>query len=87
MQAVIFTFREFEFPFKKLFTCAISLDKVVGIFFEKTSKNEKARGRRALGSPRAGSVLALVQRRWLLKLKVAVIKRTRSGTSSELRDM
>jgi hypothetical protein len=32
VQAVIFTFREFEFPFKKLFSCAISLHKVVGIF-------------------------------------------------------
>jgi hypothetical protein len=31
-QAVIFTFHEFEFPFKKTFACAISLDKVVGIF-------------------------------------------------------
>jgi hypothetical protein len=29
MQATVFTFREFKFPFKKLFTCAISLDKVV----------------------------------------------------------
>jgi hypothetical protein len=87
MQVVIFTFREFEFPFKKLFACAISLDKVVGIFFEKISKNEKARGRRALGSPRAGSVFALVQGRWLLKLKVAVMKRTQLGTSSKLRDM
>jgi hypothetical protein len=35
MQATIFTFREFEFPFKKLFTCAISLDKVVKNFFLK----------------------------------------------------
>jgi hypothetical protein len=32
VQAVIFTFREFKFPFKKLFACAISLDKVVGTF-------------------------------------------------------
>jgi hypothetical protein len=37
MQAVIFTFREFEFPLKKLFACVVSLDKVVGIF-EKFSK-------------------------------------------------
>jgi hypothetical protein len=87
MQAVIFTFREFEFPFKKLFACAISLDKVVGIFFEKTSKTKVARGHCALGSPRAGSVFVLVQRRWLLKLKVAVMKRTQSGTSSKLRYM
>jgi hypothetical protein len=36
-QVVIFTFHEFEFPFTKLFACAISLDKVVGIF-EKISK-------------------------------------------------
>jgi hypothetical protein len=33
MQAAIFSFREFEFPFKNLFTCATGLDKVVGIFF------------------------------------------------------
>jgi hypothetical protein len=32
VQAIIFTFRELEFPFKKLFACVISLDKVVGIF-------------------------------------------------------
>jgi hypothetical protein len=32
VQAVIFTFREFKFLFKKLFACAISLDKVVRIF-------------------------------------------------------
>jgi hypothetical protein len=50
VQVVIFTFREFEFPFKKLFTCAISLDKVVGIFEKKIEKNEEARGHRALGS-------------------------------------
>jgi hypothetical protein len=48
MQVVIFTFREFEFSLKKLFSCTISLDKVVVIFFEKTSKNEEARGHRAL---------------------------------------
>jgi hypothetical protein len=35
MEAVIFTFREFEFPFKKLFACAISIDKVVVIFLKK----------------------------------------------------
>jgi hypothetical protein len=87
MQVVIFTFHEFKCPFKTLFTCAIGLDKVVGIFFEKLRKNEEARGHRALGSPRAGSVFASVQRRWLLKLKVAVVKRTQSGTSLELRDM
>jgi hypothetical protein len=43
MQVVIFTFREFEFPLKKLFACVTSLDKVVGIFckfFEKTRRHE-----------------------------------------------
>jgi hypothetical protein len=87
MQAVIFTFHEFEFLLKKFFSCAISLDKVVGIFFEKTSKNKEAQGHRALCSPRAGSVFALVQRRWLVKLRVVVMKRTQSGASSELNDM
>jgi hypothetical protein len=87
VQAVIFTFREFEFSFKKLFACAIGLDKVVRIFLKNFEKNEEARGHRALGSLRAWSAFASVQRRWLLKLKVVVMKRTQSGTSLELRDM
>jgi hypothetical protein len=86
VQVVIFTFREFEFSFKKLLLCDRSRQSR-RIFFEKIRKNEEARGHRALGSPRAGSVFASVQRHWLLKLKVVVMKRTQSRTSSELRDM
>jgi hypothetical protein len=86
MQAVIFTFREFEFPLEN-FSVVRSVSTKFSEFFEKTSKNEEARGHRALGSPRAGSVFALVQRRRLLKLRVVVMKRTQSSTSSELRDM
>jgi hypothetical protein len=66
MQAVIFTSREFEFPSKKTFARATGLDKVVRIF-EKFQK--KRGGHCAFGSPRAGSVFALVQRRSLLSLK------------------
>jgi hypothetical protein len=58
MQAVIFTFREFEFPFKKLFACAISLDKVVDFFFEKTSKNKEAEGIVPLLAPEQGACLS-----------------------------
>jgi hypothetical protein len=58
------------------------------LFFKKIKKkHDEARGHHALGSPRAGSVFALAQRRWLLKMKVAVMKRTQWGTSLELRDM
>jgi hypothetical protein len=32
VQAIILTFREFEFLFKNFFACAISLDKVVETF-------------------------------------------------------
>jgi hypothetical protein len=38
MQTVIFTFLEFEFPYKKLLARAIGLDKVVESF-EKIRKN------------------------------------------------
>jgi hypothetical protein len=37
--------------------------------FLKIFENKEARGHCALGSPQAGSVFALVQRRCLLKLK------------------
>jgi predicted transcriptional regulator len=62
MQAVIFTFREFEFPLKN-FSLVRSVSTKLSEIFEKTLKNEEARGHRAVGSPRAGSVFALVQRR------------------------
>jgi predicted transcriptional regulator len=61
MQAVIFTFREFEFPLKN-FSLVRSVSTKLLEFFDKTSKNEEARGHHALGSPRAGSVFSLVQR-------------------------
>jgi hypothetical protein len=64
-----------------------SVSKKLSEFLKKLRKNEEARGHRALGRPRAGSVFALVQRRLLLKLRVAVMKRTQSGISLELRDM
>jgi hypothetical protein len=57
MQAVIFTFREFEFPFKKLFACAIGLDKVVGIFFEKLRKTRRHEGIVPLAAPEQGECL------------------------------
>jgi hypothetical protein len=64
-QAIALTSHEVGFPSKKPF--AISLDTVVGIFFEKIVKI----GGRAscLGSPRVGSVFALVQGHSLLSLK------------------
>jgi hypothetical protein len=57
-QAVIFTFREFEFSFKDLSLVRLVSTKLSA--FEKFRKNEEARGRWTLGSPRAGSVFALV---------------------------
>jgi hypothetical protein len=53
---------------KKPFARATSLDKVVGIF-EKFRKNKGGHGHHALGSPREGSVFALVQRCSLLSPK------------------
>jgi hypothetical protein len=52
---------------KKPSARAIGLDMVVEIFFEKNVKT--GGGHRALGSPRAGSVFALVQRHSLLSPK------------------
>jgi hypothetical protein len=57
MQVVIFTFREFEFPFKKLFACAISLDKVIGIFLKKLRKKRRHEGAVPLVAPEQGACL------------------------------
>jgi hypothetical protein len=62
-QAIIFTLHEFEFLSKKPFAHAIGLDIVVGFFLKIFEKTRRALGHRALGSPRAGSVFALVQSR------------------------
>jgi hypothetical protein len=56
---------------KKPFARAIGLDTDVGIFFENFRKKRGGhdRGHRALGSPRARCIFALVQRHSLLSLK------------------
>jgi hypothetical protein len=62
IQAVIFTFREFEFPLKNFSLVRSVSTKSSEIFLKKLRKSEEARGHRALGSPRAGSMFALVKR-------------------------
>jgi hypothetical protein len=62
MQAVIFTFREFEFPLKN-FSLVRSISTKLSEFFEKTLKKRGGMRACALGYPRPGSVFALVQRR------------------------
>jgi hypothetical protein len=69
MQTVIFAFFEFEFPSKN-FSLVQSVSTKLSEFFEKFQKKMlRTRGQCALGSPRAGSVFALVQRHCLLKHK------------------
>jgi hypothetical protein len=67
MQVVVFTFREIEFPSKNL-SLMRSVSTQLSVFFEKICKKNRG-GHRALGSPRAESVFALVQRRLLLSPK------------------
>jgi hypothetical protein len=66
MQTVIFTFLEFEFPSKN-FSLVRSVSTKLSEFLKNFEKTLRTRGHCALGSPRAGSVFALVQRRYLLK--------------------
>jgi hypothetical protein len=65
-QAVVFTFREIEFLSKNL-SLVRSVSTRLSGFFEKFRKN--GGGHHALGSPRVGSIFALVQRRSLLSPK------------------
>jgi hypothetical protein len=69
MRAVIFTFLKLELPLKNFSLVRLVSTRMLE-FFENFEKTLRTRGHRALGSsPRAGSVFALVQRRFLLKLK------------------
>jgi hypothetical protein len=68
MQTVIFSFLEFELPSKN-FSLVRLVSTKLSEFSEKFRKIVEDVRHCALGSPRAGSVFALVQRRCLLKLK------------------
>jgi hypothetical protein len=68
MQTVIFAFLELEFPSEN-FSLVRSVSTKLSEFLKNFEKTSRTRGHCALGSPRAGSVFALVQRHCLLKHK------------------